>query len=298
MKLIATGIAVLALSFSVSAVATASSSTLAPSKGALFGAFPNEKGGVSTLEQKIGRKLAINLRYVPWDFSHWSTFSADIKAGRVPLISWSAAPKTTAAAIASGKQDATLKRAAAALKVVGGQVLLRPFYEFDQPKGHPRYIGTSSQVIAAWRHTFMVFHNAGATNVKFVWCPMSFDFSRGVAQRFWPGRYYVNWVAADGYNFPNQKWRTFGQIFSAAYSFAVSAGKPMMAAETASPATDPRTPGWMVGAAQWIQAHPDFKAVSYFDSVSPKGFNFRLTAPASVLSAYRAWGKRSYFKAM
>ena len=297
MKLIATGIAVLALSLTVSAVATASSG-IAPNNGALFGAFPNEKGGLSTLESKIGRKLAIDNRYVPWDFSHWSTFSTDVKAGTIPLISWSAAPKTNAAAIASGKQDATLKRAALALKAVGGKILLRPYYEFDQPKGHPRYIGTSSQVIAAWQHTYTVFRAAGANNVKFVWCPMAFDFSNGVATKFWPGGAYLNWVGADGYNFPNQKWRTFGQIFGDAYSWAARVGKPMMAAETASPANDPRTPGWMAGAAVWIQAHPDFKAVSYFDSVSPKGFNFRLTAPASVLSAYRAWGSKSYFKVM
>ena len=108
----------------------------------------------------------------------------------------------------------------------------------------------------------------------------------------------MDWVAADGYNFPNQKWRTFGQIFAAAYSFATSERKSMMAAETASPASDPRTPGWMIAAAAWIEAHPHFKAVSYFDSVSPKGFNFRLTTPASVLAAYRAWGAKSYFKAM
>jgi Glycosyl hydrolase family 26 len=296
-KLIATGIAVLALSLSVIAVATASSN-IEPSKGALFGAFPNGGGGVSALEHSIGRKLAIDNRYVPWTFSHWSTFSTDVKAGRIPMISWSAARTTTAAAIASGKQDATLRRAALALKAVGGKILLRPFYEFDQPKGHPRYIGTPSQVIAAWRHTFNVFRAAGNTNVRFVWCPMSFDFSRGVAQKYWPGAQYVQWVGADGYNFPNQKWRTFGQIFDSAYSFATSVHKPMMAAETASPANDPRTPAWMAGAAQWIEAHPDFKAVDYFDSVSPKGFNFRVTSNASVLSAFRAWGKRSYFSPM
>jgi hypothetical protein len=295
-RLIAAGLSAIALVLA-GTVAASASSTIAPSKGALFGAFPNDGSGVTGLESRIGRRLAIDHRYVPWDFKSWSTFSADKKAGRIPMISWSAAPKTSAAAIASGSQDAVLKRAAAGLRAVGGKILLRPYYEFDQPHGHPRYIGTSSQVIAAWRHTFKVFRAAGAANVKFVWCPMAFDFSKGVAQKYWPGTPYVNWVAADGYNFPNQKWRSFGEIFGAALAFAVKKQKPMMAAETASPAKDPRTPHWMLAGAAWIRAHHDFKAVSYFDSVSPKGYDFRLVAPPPVLTSYRSWGGQSYFHA-
>jgi hypothetical protein len=293
-KLIATALAAITLVLTGAAGASASS-TIAPRVGALFGAFPNSSGGIVGLESRIGRRLAINMRYVPWDFSSWSTFAADHRAGRIPMISWSAAPKTTAAAIASGSQDAVLKRAALALRAVGGKILLRPFYEFDQPKGHPRYIGSSSQVIAAWRHTFKVFRAEGARNVKFVWCPMSFDFPNGIAQKFWPGGAYVNWVAADGYNFPGKPWRSFGEIFAAANAFAVRVHKPMMAAETASPANDPRTPHWMQAAASWIRGHHQFKAMDYFDSVSPKGYDFRLTASPTVLHAYANWGLRPYF---
>jgi hypothetical protein len=293
LKLIAAGLAALALT--VSGAAAAGAATIAPPTGVLFGAFPNDGSGITGLEAKIGRRLAIHNRYVPWDFSNWSFFLADRRAGRIPLISWSAAPKTTAAAIASGSQDSVIRRAAAGLRAVGGRILLRPFYEFDQPKGHPRYIGTPSQVIAAWRHTFKVFRAAGATNVRFVWCPMAFDYPRGVAQQFWPGVPYVNWVAADGYNFPGQTWHSFGEIFAAATAFAVKKGKPMMAAETASPAKDPRTPHWMLAASSWIRLHHQFKAISYFDSVSPKGYDFRLTATPTVLSTYRMWGSLGYF---
>lgn len=294
MKLIATALAAITLVLAGAASAGASS-TIAPRVGSLFGAFPNSSGGIVGLESKIGRRLAINMRYVPWDFSNWSTFSADHRAGRIPMISWSAAPKTTAAAIASGSQDAVLRRAALGLRAVGGKILLRPFYEFDQPQGHPRYIGSPSQVIAAWRHTFTVFRAAGAKNVKFVWCPMAFDFSKGFAQKFWPGVAYVNWVAADGYNFPGTPWRSFGEIFASANAFAVKMQKPMMAAETASPANDPRTPHWMVAAASWIRGHHQFKALDYFDSVSPKGYDFRLTASPTVLHTYASWGLRPYF---
>jgi hypothetical protein len=36
-------------------------------------------------------------------------------------------------------------------------------------------------------------------------------------------------------------------------------------------------------------------AVSYFDSTSPKGYNFKVTTNASTLAAFRAWGLRKYF---
>jgi hypothetical protein len=295
-KLVLTALAVTLCVAAPAGAGTTSSITIAPTKGSLFGAFPNDSGGVTTLEGKIGRKLAIDHRYVPWNFTTWSAFGTDIRAGRIPMISWSAAPLTTASAIAGGSQDTRIRNAALALHKLGGRILLRPFYEFDQPHGHPRYIGTPTQVIAAWRRTFTIFKNAGATNVRFVWCPMAVDFPRGVAQHFWPGATYVNWVGTDGYNFPGQSWRSFGEIFGAAFTFAVNQGKPLIIAETASPARDPRTPAWMAGAAAWIQTHPDLKAVSYFDSVSPKGYDFRVTSNANTLSAYRSWSQRTYFK--
>jgi len=268
-----------------------------PPSGTLMGAFPNEPGGIAALESRLGRRLVIVNRYVPWTFANWATFAAYLRAGHLPMISWSARPTTNAAAIASGSQDALIRRAAIALRGVGGNVLLRPFYEFDQPTGHPRAMGTPAQVIAAWRRVYAIFAAEHATNVHFVWCPMAFDFARGVAQRYWPGSAYVQWVGADGYNFPGSTWHSFGQLFQSAYSFAVAQRKPLIAAETASPAADPRTPAWIAGAASFIASHPDFKAVSYFDSVSPKGYNFRIASNPKTLAAFVAWGRAAWFRA-
>ena len=267
-----------------------------PPTGTLFGAFPNESGGIAALDARVGRHLILVNRYVPWTYSNWSTMSSYQRAGELAMISWSARPSTTAAAIAGGSQDAIIRRAAVGLRGIGGNVLLRPFYEFDQPAGHPRYMGSPAQVIAAWRRVYTIFQQEHATNVHFVWCPMAFDFQSGVAQRFWPGGSYVQWVGADGYNFPGQTWHSFGQIFAYPYAFAYRAGKPFIAAETASPANDPRTPAWMAGAAVWVRAHHDFKAVDYFDSTSPKGFNFRVMSNAKTLAAFRAWADLPWYR--
>jgi beta-mannanase len=275
------------------AAATAGSLMLAsPAQAASFqlGVFPNETGGIAAVEQAAGARAAVDHHYIPWTFHSWPKKTTDDFAkGRTPLLSWSAAPKTTASAIASGSQDAVIRAAATALRGTH-TVYLRPFYEFDQPKGHPRYIGTSTQVVAAWKHTYQVFRSAGATNVKFVWCPMAFDYAKGVAQRFWPGPSYVDYVAADGYNFPNRsKWRAFGDIFASALAFATQQAKPFIVAETASPGNDPRTASWITQAETWAASHPSVAAIVYFDSISPKGYDFRLLAHPGTFSAYRTW---------
>jgi hypothetical protein len=277
--LIAGGLILAALAAPASAVAAAN-----------VGAFPNETGGAAALQQHLGTTLAIDSHYVPWDFTSWAKKVAPDKAdGSTPMLSWSAAPLTTAAAIASGSQDARISAAANALKATGITIYLRPFYEFDQPQGHPRNIGSATDVIAAWRHTWSIFQAAGATNVKFVWCPMAFDYPTGVAQKFWPGAGYVSYVAADGYNFPGHKWRSFGDIFAAAYAFSVAQARPFFIAETASVGSDPRTPSWIAGAAQWAASSPNLAAVVYFDSVSPKGYDFRLYAHPATFAAYKSW---------
>ena len=88
----------------------------------------------------------------------------------------------------------------------------------------------------------------------------------------------------------------FRDIFQDAYHFASVHGKRMVIAETAAPAADPRTPAWMAGAAKWIRHHGYVHAVSYFDSRSPKGYNFGVTTNRGTLAAFRAWGLRRYFR--
>jgi beta-mannanase len=271
------------------ALALAAVPTSAFASSFQLGVFPNEIGGIAAVEKAAGARAAIDHHYVPWTFHSWPKKTGDdFTNGRIPLLSWSAAPATTASAIASGSQDAIIRAAATALKGTH-TIYLRPFYEFDQPKGHPRYIGTPSQVVAAWKHTYNVFQSVGAINVRFVWCPMGFDYANGVAQTFWPGSQYVDYVAADGYNFPGRKWRAFGDIFSAGLAYATGKAKPFFIAETASPGGDSRSASWISQGQAWAAAHANVAAVVYFDSVSPKGYDFRLLAHPSTFSAYKTW---------
>jgi mannan endo-1,4-beta-mannosidase len=293
---------VLALAAGLAAAPAAQATSIMPTSGIYLGAFANEAGGISALETDIGRHLALDRTYMPWTFTGWAKRVApDAAAGRIPELAWSAAPTTTAAAIASGSQDRIITAAARALRATGTEVMLVPWYEFDQPKGHKRWIGGPKKVIAAWRHMVTLFRAAGATNVHFVWTPMAFDFGAHAkvdARTFYPGDNYVHWIGADAYNLPGAPFRTQDELLDAAVSFAHDHNKPFIVGETASLASVAATPGWIEAYGAWAAAHPTVKAVNFFDSISPKGYDFRLVANPALLAAFTHLGQEANMGAM
>jgi hypothetical protein len=286
----------------LAAAPVAQAASIMPTSGIYLGAFANEPGGITTLETEIGRHLALDRTYMPWTFTGWANRVApDAAAGRIPELAWSAAPTTTAAAIASGSQDRIITAAARALRATGTDVMLVPWYEFDQPKGHKRWIGGPKKVIAAWRHMVTLFRAAGATNVHFVWTPMAFDFGPHAnvdARTFYPGDTYVHWIGADAYNLPGAPFRTQDELLDAAVAFAHAHAKPFIVGETASLASVAATPGWIEAYGAWAAAHPTVKAVNFFDSISPKGYDFRLVAHPALLTAFTNLGQEANMGAM
>jgi hypothetical protein len=292
----------LAAAAGLAAAPAAQAGSILPRSGIYLGAFANEAGGISALEGDIGRPLALDRTYMPWTFTGWAKRVApDVAAGRIPELAWSAAPTTTAAAIASGTQDKVIKAAAKAMRATGTDIMLVPWYEFDQPKGHKRWIGGPKKVIAAWRHMVTLFRAAGATNVHFVWTPMAFDFgphAKVDARTFYPGDMYVHWIGADAYNLPGAPFRTQDDLLDAAVAFAHAHDKPFIVGETASLASVASTPGWIEAYGPWAAAHPTVRAVNFFDSISPKGYDFRLVANAALLTAFRNLGQEANMGAM
>ena len=275
-------------------------SNFAPMQGVLWGAFPNEDGGYQTLEPTLGRKLAVVHKYIPWTFAAWPQQIAPIiNSGHIVLLSWSAAKTTTAASIAAGRQDAVIRSAATNMKALGGRILLRPFFEFDQPVGHPRYIGSAPQVVAAWKRTYSIFHSVGATNVRFVWSPMAFDFKRGVAQKFWPGSDFVDWVGPDGYNFPGSGFRDWDTIFGAAYAVC---GRPGKADDDSRDGVArQRSSHARVDHRRWRvdPVAPEREVGQLLRLDQPEGLRLPVvTRNAKTLAAYRAWGRLPYFAPM
>ena len=296
-------IALAALAAALAAAAPAAlAGPIVPASGVYLGAFANEPGGITALEADIGRTLALDRSYMPWTFTGWAKrIAPDAAAGRIPELAWSAAPATTAAAIASGSQDGIIKAAARAMRDTGTDIMLVPWYEFDQPRGHPRFIGGPKRVAAAWRRMVGLFRAVGATNVHFVWTPMAYDFGAHAkvdARSFYPGNAYVHWIGADAYNFPGVPFRTQAELLNPAVAFATLHRKPFIVGETASLGSDPATPAWIAAYGTWAALHPAVKAVNFFDSISPKGNDFRLIAYPALLAAFTTLGQESDMQAM
>jgi hypothetical protein len=296
-------IALAAIAAALAASAPAAlAGSIVPSSGVYLGAFANEPGGITTLESDIGRSLALDRSYMPWTFTGWAKRVApDVAAGRIPELAWSAAPTTTAAAIANGSQDRVITAAARAMRATRAQILLVPWYEFDQPKGHPRFIGGPKRVVAAWRRMVGIFRAVGATNVHFVWTPMAFDFgphAKTDAAAFYPGNAWVHWIGADAYNLPGAPFRTQAELLNPVVRFATAHQKPFMVGETASLASVSQTPAWIQAYGAWAALHSDVKAITFFDSISPKGNDFRLIANPAALTAFTALGQESDMQAM
>jgi len=294
-------LALAAVSLAVAAPAALAGS-IVPASGVYLGAFANEPGGITTLETAIGRNLALDRTYVPWTFTGWANrIAPDKAAGRIPELAWTAAPTTTAAAIAAGTQDRVILAAARAMRDSGTQIMLVPWYEFDQPRGHKRFIGGPKRGIAAWRHMVRLFRAVGATNVHFVWTPMAYDFGPYAnvdAAAFYPGNAYVHWIGADAYNFPGVPFRTQAELLDPALAFAHKHDKPFIVGETASLSSNAQTPTWIEAYGSWAALHPHVKAITYFDSISPKGNDLRLIAHPSVLAAFAALGQEASMQAM
>jgi len=279
---------------------------LGPSHGALFGAYAAPTSGddyaamvgaIATLDNQIGRKLAIDNLFVRWGHqlpvrvARWDQ-SQDI----IPMISWAGAP---AHLITSGVYDGMIRADALQLRALHRPVMLRWFAEMDGIAKHS-LAESPGRFIAAWRHVHDIFARAGAGNVSWVWCPNAFHFADGVSQAYYPGSGYVNWICADGYNWapgrPRASWVSIAHIFSAFYHWGLRTGKPMMIGEFG---VMERAPGqkaaWFRQADQQLRTQlTAIKAIVYFNSVNA-GMNWRVTSSRASLAAFRAFARDPYF---
>ena len=156
---------------------------LVPRHGALFGAFVNSTGdawaNVVGLQRTLGYRLTIVHHYRPWSITSYRIDKSALAHRQIPMISWSPGGTTTAAEITNGSQDALITRTARDIKALHKKIFVRLAYEMDQPRGHPRYIGTPSEFVPAWRHVVRIFHRVGAKNARFVWCAIAANFKTG-----------------------------------------------------------------------------------------------------------------------
>ena len=276
--------------------------------GALFGAYvqgeshtpAQQMAAVEAREADIGRRLAISHHFYPWE-EEFPTVreEADLRAGRIPLISWNG--KTESLSIGLGQADELIRTRARAVKALGEKVMIRWMWEMDGRKKaensrHP------ALYVAAWRRIHDVFAAEGVSNVQWVWCPNATAFRAADnrnAPAYYPGDEYVDWICADGYNWApgrtGDQWRSFASIYKDFYEWGVVRGKPLMVGEFGAQERDPGEKAqWLAETREALKTQfPAIKAVVYFDA--NKDYDWRVTSSPETLAAFRAMAQDPWF---
>jgi hypothetical protein len=289
------------------AVQTRVGGTSAPVRGALFGAYVNNKTNgdqyayLRTFEGKLGRKLAIVSRYHAFT-DRWFGYESDVLAGgRIAMISWRATDSgldpNRAQKIASGQYDGVIRQAAAAMKALKGPVLVRFNWEMDQDPGERQYIGGPSQFIAAWRHVVRIFRDRNANNVQWIWAPRAGSFKKGEGQRYYPGDAWVDWIG--GSAVPINNYTSFRNLFGTFYRWAAPHGKPVFIwAGVQEKSGNPQwKASWFDGASSTIRSSmPAVKAFVYYHALAPKGGHYWADTSTASMAAFRRMASLPYFE--
>jgi hypothetical protein len=128
--------------------------------------------------------------------------SDELKA--TPFITWM--PKSGAVfgspniipSIITGQYDSYIASWATALREYKHVVYIRLAQEMNG-MWSPWYATGPTDFIAAWRHVWTIFHNLGASNVRFVWSPDGMIGQlpahwKSIVTQWYPGSKYVSYV--------------------------------------------------------------------------------------------------------
>jgi hypothetical protein len=271
-----------------------------PARGAYLGAWvgpaaftqPGRALAVDTLQRQIGRRLDIVHIYLREQAAFPTASDLDfVRQGSALLVSWAL---NDSRAIAAGQDDGLIRQLAQEIRVIGKPVFLEWRWEMDRPNLQAE-VGPPAACIAAWKHIRSLFAAEHTDNVAWVWCPTARGFASGSADAYYPGDSEVDWVCADVYPRAGPL-RSFADVVRPFIRWAAQHRKPVMIGEYGIPQTyGPQVRAqWLRGAAQAVQAHPQIKALLYFDGIgtSPQ---ISFTLSAAPLQAFRGIAGNPYF---
>jgi len=261
---------------------------------------------LTTLEGLVGQKFAVRNFFQNTSQGFTEVQCSAISAhGATPLVTLefqNPAVSTTEMsggsykAIANGSMDLYLTKYAKNAAVYGKPVWLRPFHEMNGD--WYLWSGTASgnspaDFIAAWRHVRDIFNTAGATNVKFVWCPNADSVPNTTANaigKYWPGESYVDYIALDGYNFgtTTSTWRSFTSVFAPGYAAvtALSTTKPIFIAETGCGTVGGSKSAWIADAFKVIPTKfSRITGVTWFNANKER--DWRIESTTADLNAFK-----------
>lgn len=260
--------------------------------------------------ERVGRMPAVIMWYQPWAAdNHWPQLRPGVLAGvaargATPLITWNPwyldgpveQPDFALATISAGRHDDYIATWARGLASYGARVYLRfaPEMNGDWSPWCAGVNGnTAADYITAWRYLHDRFAAAGATNVRWVWCPNVSSITP-MAQLY-PGDAYVDWVALDGFNWGpgmdwGTTWRSFAEVFEASYlELTTITSKPMLIGETGSAEQGGDKAAWITEAFRQVPASfPAIRAVVWYNvNQRSLGRDWRVESSAAALRAFQ-----------
>ena len=146
----------------------------------------------------------------------------DVADGRIPMVTWGA---TDADSILNGSQDAYITLQATRIPTS------RPGLPALLPRARgcvPGTIVDSPAYIAAWKWAQSNFQAPGPPTCTGCSPPRrtATGYPRRAPWKYYPGDAFVDWIAADGYNFapvkPGAKWNSPPTVFGKWYAWARS----------------------------------------------------------------------------
>ncbi len=200
--------------------------------------------------------------------------------------------------VASGGQDANIKRWANALK---GKNVMVSFSHEPMAKQNSHW-GTASSFVAAWKHVVTVFNKQGSTSVKWVWNVTSDSFrvkssDPQYGAKWYPGDSYVDYVAGEAYNRVGcgQSNISFASKIKDIFAFANQHNKMFVTAEFASNAFSGRA-SWISAAHAFMDSHKSQIAGAFYYNPPSAKCHWHLETSAEF-SAFRSMVTDSGFGA-
>ncbi|MGN6216571.1 MAG: glycosyl hydrolase [Solirubrobacterales bacterium] len=261
----------------------------APAAGALyFGATisgetygqtenaPRNETAWNLFERHAGKKVAIVNQGQSWASFDKTEMNATAARGAIPLVTMGLASEVTLAGIASGNQDAAIKKWAQEAKAWGRPFLFAPWWEMN---GDWYAWGRSPDFVAAWRHFHDVVVSQGATNVTWAWVVNGiWSDPESNPTPYYPGNAYVDWTGMDTYNWgrnPAQpdRWLNPAQTVDPTLKILeeLGPGKPVAIVESASTEYGGNKTDWIREMlTTYLPHHPEIGAYLWFNWNFPK----------------------------
>jgi beta-mannanase len=254
---------------------------------------------INEFEQAAGEHAGVVMWFSDWE--HHEAPDLDqvrlvIERGSIPEITWEPWDASRGFGtpqrryrlrhIVAGRYDGLIRRWALALRSMPGVIRLRFAQEMNgnwYPWAEHANGNRPGEFVRAWRHVHDIFDRIGASNVEWVWSPVS----RRVSTAFYPGDDYVDRVGLSGFNGGAQlTWReyeSFDDFVTPALDELgrVAPGKPVELSEIGVAEEGGSKPAWIEGMFKALRRRPEVDALIWFNLVKDSDWTIQSSPEAT-----------------